>query len=58
VEGITRDIAILCASVPGATSAYILARQLGGDAQMMAGMITATTVAALVTMPLVLALLI
>ncbi|MEQ1890070.1 MAG: AEC family transporter [Alphaproteobacteria bacterium] len=56
VEGITRDIAILCASVPGATSAYILARQLGGDAPMMAGMITATTVVALLTMPLILAL--
>lgn len=56
VEGITRDIAILCASVPGATSSYILARQLGGDARMMAGMITATTVVALVTMPLILAL--
>ncbi len=57
VEGLTRDIAILCASVPGATSAYILARQLGGDASMMASMITASTVSALVTMPLVLALL-
>lgn len=57
VEGITRDIAILCASVPGATSAYILARQLGGDAPMMAGLITATTLAALITMPLVLGLL-
>ncbi|MCK9993350.1 MAG: malonate transporter [Alphaproteobacteria bacterium] len=54
VEGLTRDIAILCASVPGATSAYILARQLGGDASMMAGMITASTVSALVTMPLIL----
>ncbi len=57
LEGITRDIAILCASVPGATSAYILARQLGGDAPMMAGLITATTLAAMLTMPLVLALL-
>lgn len=57
VEGITRDIAILCASVPGATSAYILARQLGGDAPMMAGLITATTLAALITMPLMLVLL-
>ncbi len=56
VEGLTRDVAILCASVPGATSAYILARQLGGDAPMMAGLITATTVMALITMPLILAL--
>ncbi|MFZ5836045.1 MAG: AEC family transporter [Pseudomonadota bacterium] len=56
VEGLTRDVAILCASVPGATSAYILARQLGGDAPMMAGMITASTVTALISMPLILAL--
>lgn len=53
VQGITREIAILCASVPGATSSYILARQLGGDAALMAGIITATTVVALLTMPLV-----
>lgn len=58
VEGITREIAILCAAVPGATSAYILAKQLGGDGALMAGMITATTVGALITMPLVLVLLI
>ena len=56
VQGLTRDVAILCASVPGATSAYILARQLGGDAPMMASMITASTISALVTMPLILAL--
>jgi len=58
VQGITREIAILCAAVPGATSAYILAKQLGGDGALMAGMITATTVMALFTMPLVLVLLI
>jgi predicted permease len=34
----------------------VLARQLGGDARLMAGLITLTTIAAALTMPLVLAL--
>ena len=54
VQGLTRDIAILCGTVPGATSSYILARQLGGDAQLIASMISATTLGALITMPLIL----
>jgi predicted permease len=40
--------------VPTATSSYILARLLGGDAELMAALITTTTVAALATLPLVL----
>lgn len=58
VEGVSRGVAILCGAVPSATSAYILARQLGGDAPMMAGMITITTLVSLLTMPLVIMLLI
>jgi malonate transporter len=34
----------------------VLARQLGGDATLLAGLITITTIAAVDTMPLVLAL--
>jgi malonate transporter and related proteins len=55
VEGITAAAAVLFASVPVSASSYILARQLGGDAPLMATLITATTVAAVLTMPLVLA---
>jgi len=58
VEGVSRGVAILCGAVPSATSAYILARQLGGDAAMMAGLITVTTLVSLITMPLVILLLI
>lgn len=54
VHGLTRDVAILCGTVPGATSSYILARQLGGDTQLIASMISATTLGALITMPLIL----
>jgi len=37
-----------------ATSAYILARQLGGDAKLMANIITLTTLLSLVTIPVTL----
>ena len=47
-------VAMLYASLPGSASAYVMARQMGGDADIMAGVITATTIAAAVTMPLVL----
>ena len=46
------QIAMLCVAAPVATSAYILARQLGGDAQLMANIITLTTLLSLVTIPL------
>lgn len=57
VGGVARGCAIICAAVPGAASAYILAKQLGGDAPLMAGITTAQTLAAMATMPLMLALL-
>lgn len=46
--------ALICAAVPGAPSSFILARQMGGDAPLMAGITTVQTVAALLTMPLLL----
>ncbi len=54
VSGLAFMVGMVCAAVPGATSSYILARQLGGDAPMMAGIITAGTLAAFVTMPVML----
>lgn len=54
VEGLTASAAILFTAVPISASAYVLTRQLEGDAPLMAGLITLTTVAAAITMPLVL----
>ena len=45
-----------CAAVPTASNAYVLARQMGGDAPLMAEILTVQTVAAALTMPAVLAL--
>jgi len=55
-EGVALAAGVLFAAVPTATSAYILARQLGGDAGLMANLCTLQTLLALVTLPLVLAL--
>jgi predicted permease len=56
VHGAPAAVVILFQAVPTATSSYILARQLGGDADLMAGIITVQTIAAAVTLPIVLAL--
>lgn len=52
-----RAVAVLFAACPSATTGYILARQLGGDARMLAAAITFSTVIAALTMPVTLALL-
>lgn len=57
VDGLTREIAILWAAMPTAPASYTLARQMGGDARLMATIITLMTLAAALTMPLMLALL-
>ena len=56
VDGPALGIVALFAAVPTSSSAYILARLMGGDALLMAAIVTVTTVLALVTMPLFLAL--
>ena len=55
ISGPSAAVALLFQSLPTASSAYILARQLGGDAPLMAGIVTLQTVLAAATLPLVLA---
>ena len=54
VGGTAASVAVLYACLPGSASAYVMARQMGGDTAIMAGSITVTTIAAAVTMPLIL----
>ncbi len=58
VSGINATIAILFNALPVASASYILARQMGGDATLMARIITIQTAAAMVTLPLLLGLLV
>ena len=57
IDGLSAAAAVLFTACPISASSYVLARQLGGDATLLAGLITITTIAAAVTMPLVLAFL-
>lgn len=55
VEGTAMAGAVLFMAAPVSASAYVLARQLDGDAPLMANLITVSTLAAALTMPVVLA---
>lgn len=52
LEGLALGIAILFMSLPTASSSYVMSRQLGGDAPMMATIVAAQTLLALLTLPL------
>jgi len=54
-DATAQGIALMCGSAPGAAASYVLARQMGGDAQLMAGIVAFTTAASLLTIPLLLA---
>jgi len=56
VSGVTLHVAILSAAMPTASGSYILARQMGGDAPLMAEILTVHTLIAIVTIPLILTL--
>jgi malonate transporter and related proteins len=49
-------IVTACAAVPTSPSAYVLARQMGGDAPLLAQIITLQTIVAAITMPVLIAL--
>ena len=58
LSGTPLGVCLVFTSVPVSVSSYILARVLGGDHERMAAIITVQTLAALVTLPLVLGMLI
>ncbi|MCB1911084.1 MAG: AEC family transporter [Rhodocyclaceae bacterium] len=50
IGGVSRDVLVIFAALPSASSAYILAMRMGGDGQGVAWLISATTLLALVTL--------
>lgn len=56
LSGNSLAIVAICAAVPTSPSAYVLARQMGGDAPLLAQIITLQTILAAVTMPIAIAL--
>ncbi len=57
VSGEAAAVAILCGAVPTGSGAYVLAKQMGGDAPMIASILTLQVICAAVTIPLVLSFL-
>lgn len=49
-------IVAACSAIPASSSAYVLARQMGGDAALLAQIITLQTILAAITMPVAIAL--
>jgi hypothetical protein len=56
LSGSNLAIVAVCSAVPASSSAYVLARQMGGDAPLLAQIITLQTIFAAVTMPVAIAL--
>lgn len=56
LSGPNLAIVACCSSVPTASSAYVLARQMGGNAPLVAEILTLQTVIAVFTMPIAIAL--
>lgn len=51
LEGLSMSVLILFASLPTATSSYILAARMGGNAKLMANIVATETLLAFATMP-------
>ena len=56
LTGSNLAIVTACSAVPASSSAYVLARQMGGDAPLLAQIITLQTILAAITMPIAIAL--
>ena len=55
ITGVPFAVIVLFAATPASAAAYGLANELGGDAPLMAGILTIETVVAAVTLPPILA---
>lgn len=51
LSGVAADVVLIFAALPTATSAYILAQRMGGDGPRVAWLISASTLAAMISLP-------
>lgn len=52
LTGLPRTIAVIAGAVPTASTAYVMARQMGGDAELMANIMTFQVLVAALTLPM------
>ncbi|MDP3800579.1 AEC family transporter [Brevundimonas sp.] len=54
-DRMAQGLALLAGASPGAAASYVMARQMGGDASLMAGVVALTTAVSAFTIPILLA---
>ena len=52
LEGMARTIALIAGAVPSASSSYVMARKMGGDANLMSSILTFQVIVAFFTLPM------
>ena len=52
LDGLPRTVAIIAGAVPTAGSAYVMARKMGGNAELMSNILTFQVIVSFVTLPL------
>ncbi|MDD9876698.1 MAG: AEC family transporter, partial [Magnetovibrio sp.] len=53
VTGVAASVAVLFAALPVSATSYVMARQLGGDGELMAAIVALSTLAAIATLPVI-----
>ena len=51
LDGLARTVAIIAGAVPTAASSYVMARKMGGDAELMSSIVTFQVIIAFFTLP-------
>ena len=51
LDGLARTVAIIAGAVPTAASAYVMARKMGGNAELMSSIVTFQMIASFFTLP-------
>jgi malonate transporter and related proteins len=51
LDGLPRTVAIIAGAVPTAASAYVMARKMGGDAELMSNILTFQVLGSFITLP-------
>ena len=57
LEGYALMVPVIFAALPTSSTAYVVSRRMGSDAEVMAAIVTATHLAAIVTLPVLMAIL-
>jgi len=52
LEGLPRTVAIIAGAVPTASSSYVMARKMGGNAALMSNILTFQVIVAFITLPM------